>query len=260
MPSKKIYFASDVHLGNRYLPNPSEAEGKIVRWLDGIKKDAAAIYFLGDVFDYWYEYKYVAPRGHVRFLGKLAELSDLGIEIHLFTGNHDIWMFDYLPKEIGAIIHRKPIVVELSGKNFFLGHGDEVGYRPLKYRILQRIFRNRFCQFLYAAIHPRWTFGFACRWSLNSRRNGLSAKEEQPEQRPASSAKHLEAFAESYLQTHPAIDFFMFGHLHILLDKKLPPSSRLLVTGDWMQHFSYAEWDGATLDLKKFSQDHPSIT
>jgi UDP-2,3-diacylglucosamine hydrolase len=251
MPVKKIYFASDIHLGNRYLPNPPEAEKKLVRWLDDVKKDAAAIYFLGDVFDYWYEYKYVAPRGHVRFLGKLAELSDLGIEIHLFTGNHDIWMFDYLPEEIGAVIHREPLTVELAGKNFFLGHGDEVGYRPLKYRILQRIFRSRFCQFLYVTIHPRWTFGFARRWSLSSRKNGLAVKEEQ-EKRQANNAKHLEAFAISYLEMHPNIHFFMFGHLHILLDKKVPPLSRLLIIGDWMQFFSYAEWDGDKLELKTF--------
>ncbi|MDR1525802.1 MAG: UDP-2,3-diacylglucosamine diphosphatase [Tannerella sp.] len=251
-PQKKIYFVSDIHLGNRYMPNTTEAEKKLVRWMDRIKNDAAAIYFLGDVFDYWYEYKYVVPRGHVRFLGKLAELSDLGIEIHLLTGNHDIWMFDYLPAETGAVIHRKPFTVELFGKKFFLGHGDEVGYRPRSYRIIQRIFRNRICQFLYVTIHPRWTFGFARRWSLNSRKNGLAAKE-QLERRQASSAKHLEAFAESYLQTHPDIDFFMFGHLHVLLDKKLSPAeARLLITGDWMQHFSYAEWDGDKLELKTF--------
>ncbi|MDR2679331.1 MAG: UDP-2,3-diacylglucosamine diphosphatase [Tannerella sp.] len=247
-PPRKIYFVSDIHLGNRYMPDAAEAEKKLVRWLDGIKNDAAAVYFLGDVFDYWYEYKYVVPRGYVRFLGKLAELSDLGIEIHLLTGNHDIWMFDYLPAETGAVIHRKPFTVELSGKKFFLAHGDEVGYRPPLYRIIQRIFRNRICQLLYATIHPRWTFGFARCWSLSSRRNGLAAKEHQ-----SGRAKHLEAFAESYLQTHPDIDFFLFGHLHVLLDKKLPPSeTRLLITGDWMQHFSYVEWDGDKLELKKF--------
>jgi UDP-2,3-diacylglucosamine hydrolase len=250
-PSRKIYFTSDCHLGNRYMPDAAGAEKKLLRWLDGIKRDAAAVYFLGDVFDYWYEYKYVVPRGHVRFLGKLAELTDLGVEIHLLTGNHDIWMFDYLPAETGAVIHRKPFTVELLGKTFFLAHGDDVGYRPLSYRIIQRIFRNRICQFLYVTIHPRWTFGFACRWSLNSRRNGL-ATAEQPSVHDR--AKHLEAFAQSCLQTHPDIDFFIFGHLHILLDKELPPTqARLLITGDWMRHFSYAAWDGDKLELKSFS-------
>jgi UDP-2,3-diacylglucosamine hydrolase len=252
MPSGKIYFASDIHLGNRYLENPMDAEKKLVRWLDNIKKDAAAIYFLGDVFDYWYEYKYVVPRGHVRFLGKLAELADLGIEIHLFTGNHDIWMFDYLPEEVGAIIHLKPLIINLLGKSFFLGHGDEVGYRPLKYRIIQRIFRNRFCQFLYETIHPRWTFGFARRWSLSSRKSGLAAEKLQETQ--ARNAKALEEFALSYLQIHPEINFFMFGHLHILLDREISPDTRLLIIGDWLRHFSYAEWDGESLVLKKTSE------
>lgn len=250
MPSGKIYFASDIHLGNRYLENPADTEKKLVQWLDNIKKDAAAIYFLGDVFDYWYEYKDVVPRGHIRFLGKLAELSDLGIEIHLFTGNHDIWMFDYLPKEIGAIIHREPLTINLLGKTFFLGHGDEVGYRPFKYRFIQRIFRNRFCQFLYAAIHPRWTFGFARHWSLSSRKSGLAA--ERLKETQARNTKALEEFAMSYLRTHPAIHFFIFGHLHVLADKRLTPETRLLIIGDWMQYCSYAVWDGEKLTLQSF--------
>ncbi|MDR2914804.1 MAG: UDP-2,3-diacylglucosamine diphosphatase [Tannerella sp.] len=252
MPSKKIYFASDIHLGNRYLDNPLDAEKKIVQWLDSIKKDAAAIYFLGDVFDYWYEYKYVVPRGHVRFLGKLAELSDIGIEIHFFTGNHDIWMFDYFPEEFGAIIHREPITVELLGKNFFLGHGDEIGYRPLKYRIIQSVFRNRLCQILYATIHPRWTFGFAHRWSLSSRKSGLAAEKVKLAQTRNTIA--LESFAKTYLETHPDINFFMFGHLHILLNREISPDSRLIIIGDWMQFFSYAEWDGSILELRIFSE------
>ena len=250
MDSKKIYFASDVHLGNRYLPDPRRGERALVRWLEQIKSDAAAVYFLGDVFDYWYEYKYVVPRGHVRFLGKLAELADSGVEIHLFTGNHDIWMFDYLPRETGAVIHREPLAAELLGKRFFLAHGDEVGFRPWKYRLLQRIFRNRFCQRLYVTIHPRWTFGFARRWSLHSRKNGLAGDRFAAAQ--AVRVGHLEAFAADWLKEHPGDWFFLFGHLHLLLDKQLTAASRLLIIGDWMQRFSYAEWDGETLELKSF--------
>jgi UDP-2,3-diacylglucosamine hydrolase len=157
-------------------------------------------------------------------------------------------MFDYLPGEIGAIIHREPFTVRLLGKNFYLGHGDEVGYRPLKYRILQSIFRNRICQFLYVAIHPRWTFGFARRWSFSSRKSGLAA--ERLNKSKACNTKALEEFATSYLQTHPDIHFFIFGHLHLLADKALTPETRLLITGDWIQYFSYAEWDGEKLELK----------
>ncbi len=245
MLSKKIYFVADSHLGNRFLENPLEAEKKLVQWLDDIKKDAAAIYFLGDIFDYWYEYKYVVPRGHVRFLGKLAELSDNGIEIHFLIGNHDIWMFDYLQEEVGAIIHHEPFKVELLGKNFFLGHGDEVGHRPFTYRFIQSFFRNRFCQLLYSTIHPWWSFRFARWWSLNNRKKGLAVERFQLAQ--ARNAQSLEAFAKIYLQTHPDIHFFIFGHLHILLDREITPTTRLIIIGDWMHLFSYSVWDGQQL-------------
>ena len=170
---KKIYFASDAHLGARFHKDPLTVEKKLVRWLDSIKDEAMAIYFLGDMFDYWYEYKYVVPKGFTRFLGKLAELSDSGIEIHIFIGNHDIWMFDYLPNEIGAVIHRDVLTTDLLSKRFFLGHGDEVDYRSKAFRFIRALFRNKFCQWLYAGIHPRWTFGFALGWSLSSRKSGL---------------------------------------------------------------------------------------
>jgi UDP-2,3-diacylglucosamine hydrolase len=253
MHSKKIYFVADIHLGNLFAENAGDAEKKMIQWLDDIKKDAAAVYFLGDIFDYWYEYKYVAPRGHVRFLGKLAELSDLGVEIHLLIGNHDIWMFDYLREEIGAIIHRKPFTVELLGQKFFLGHGDEVGYRPFKYRFIQSMFRNRICQRLYSTIHPRWSFGFARRWSLSNRIRGQKIKRIELAQ--ARNAKAIENFAKSYLQTYPDIHFFVFGHLHILLDQTIAPSSRLLIIGDWMHLFSYAVWDGSRMTLSHYSVD-----
>lgn len=151
---KKIFFASDAHLGARFHKDPLAIEKKLVRWLDSIKDEAMAIYFLGDMFDYWYEYKYVVPKGFIRFLGKLAELSDSGVEIHIFIGNHDIWMFDYLPNEIGAIIHRDVLITDLLGKRFFLGHGDEVDYRSKAFRFIRALFRNKFCQWLYGRIHP----------------------------------------------------------------------------------------------------------
>ncbi|MDR3269306.1 MAG: UDP-2,3-diacylglucosamine diphosphatase [Tannerella sp.] len=246
--AQNIYFAADAHLGNRYAENPLEAEKKLVHWLDSIKEDALAVYFLGDMFDYWYEYKYVVPRGHVRFLGKIAELSDRGIEIHMFIGNHDIWMFDYLPQETGAIIHQGPLTVDLLGKRFFLAHGDEVGKHALSFRFLQAMFRNKVCQFLYAGIHPRWTFGFAKRWSLNSRKNGLERREKQDETR-----EYLVDFAQEYLLTHPDIRFFIFGHRHVLLDTMLNQTSRLLIAGDWMYYFSYIRWDGNQLTIQRFN-------
>jgi UDP-2,3-diacylglucosamine hydrolase len=247
---KKIYFAADAHLGNRYADDPLAAEKKLVRWLDRIKEDAQAIYFLGDMFDYWYEYKYVVSKGHVRFLGKLAELSDMGIEIHLLTGNHDIWMFDYLPDEIGATIHQGPLTVDLLGKRFLLAHGDEVGKQTFGFRFLQAMFRNRVCQFLYAGIHPRWSFAFARRWSHYSRKRGLPKVPANPEE----AARHLIDFSAAYLRTDPGIYAFIFGHCHRFLDMVLSPTSRLLVAGDWMQHFSYIEWDGNQLTLMRFEE------
>lgn len=246
---KNIYFASDAHLGARFHQDPLAIEKKLVRWLDSIKEDAIAVYFLGDMFDYWYEYKYVVPKGFVRFLGKLAELSDSGVEIHFFIGNHDIWMFDYLTKEIGATIHRDILTVDLLGKRFFLGHGDEVDYRSKLFRFVRALFRNKFCQWLYAGIHPRWSFGFALGWSLSSRKKGLKNEVSAYQ---GESNEYLVQFAKTYLQTHPDINFFIFGHRHILLDLMLSRSSRILVAGDWMQHFSYIVWNGEALYIDQF--------
>jgi UDP-2,3-diacylglucosamine hydrolase len=249
---KKIYFASDAHLGARAHRDSLAVEKKLVRWLDSIKDEAAAIYLLGDMFDYWYEYRYVAPKGFVRFLGKLAELSDAGVEIHLFIGNHDIWMFDYLPQEIGAVIHRDVLTVDLLGKRFFLGHGDEVDYRSRMFRFLRAFFRNRVCQWLYAGIHPRWTFGFALGWSLSSREEGLKRK--GAEEYLGEDSEYLVRFAKEYLKGHPEINFFIFGHRHILLDLLLSGQSRILIAGDWIKLFSYVEWDGERLSLLLFEE------
>ncbi|MDR1645077.1 MAG: UDP-2,3-diacylglucosamine diphosphatase [Tannerellaceae bacterium] len=247
----KVYFLADAHLGARFHVDSLAVERRLVRWLDRIQASAAAIYFLGDMFDYWYEYKYVVPKGFVRFLGKLAEMADAGVEIHLFTGNHDVWLFDYLSRETGAVIHRQPLTTDLLGKRFFLAHGDEVGYQDVSYRFLRAMFRNRFCQRLYAAVHPRWTFGFALRWSLSSRRDGLTSEKGERYRRIA--AERLADFARSYLQHHPQIDFFIFGHLHRMLDLDLGHGARLLIAGDWMQYFSFIEWDGQTLALRSLS-------
>lgn len=249
---KKIYFASDAHLGAHFHKDSRAVEKRLVRWLDSIRHDACAVWFLGDMFDYWYEYKYVVPKGHVRFLGKLAEMSDEGIEIHFFIGNHDVWMFDYLPSEIGAIIHRDTLVIDLLGKRFFLGHGDEVGKRSLGFRFIRGLFRNRFCQRLYSAIHPRWSFRFALSMSFSSRKNGMA--ESLPDYQGEGN-EYLITFAKDYLKAHPDINFFLFGHRHILLDFMLNRDSRLLILGDWMTLFSYAVWDGKAMQLLQFKEE-----
>lgn len=249
---KKIFFVSDAHLGARFHNDPLAVERKLVRWLDSIKHEAKAVYFLGDMFDYWYEYRYVVPKGFTRFLGKMAELSDSGVEIHIFIGNHDVWMFDYLPKEVGAVIHRDVLVIDLLGKRFFLGHGDEVDFRSRSFRFIRALFRNKLCQRLYAAIHPRWTFAFALGWSLRSRKKGLKTQAPMCEDEKK---EYLVVFAKEYSRTHPDINFFIFGHRHIMLDRVLSPSSRIIVAGDWMKLFSYVVWDGTTLALRQFETE-----
>jgi UDP-2,3-diacylglucosamine hydrolase len=186
----------------------------------------------------------------VRFLGKLAAMSDRGIEIHFLLGNHEIRFFDYLTAEVGVILHSKPFTVELYGKNFFLAHGDEVGYRSFKYRFIQRILRSRLSQTLYGAIHPRWSVGFARSWSLRSRKRGLASEKIKLMQ--AHTTKALEDFSRNYLQKHPDIHYFIYGHVHLQLDRELASSTRLLITGDWMYHFSYAVWDGEKMMLQKY--------
>lgn len=252
MPRTTIYFASDAHLGARFHEDSRAVERRLVRWLDSIKDSAIAVWFLGDMFDYWYEYKYVVPKGFTRFLGKVAELADSGVEIHFLTGNHDVWMFDYLPTELGATVHDGPVTIDLLGRRFFLGHGDEVDDRSRAFQLMRRLFRNRFCQWLYAGIHPRWTFGFALGWSLSSRKSGLKKEAQEFE---GESSEYLVQFAKHYLKSHPDINFFLFGHRHIMLDLMLSRTCRLLIAGDWMRHFSYIAWNGNQLYLDQFEAE-----
>lgn len=241
---KNIYFLSDFHLGAKYIPDRMAQERKITEFLDSIKDDAREIYLLGDILDYWYEYRYVVPRGFVRFFGKLAELSDSGIKIYWFIGNHDIWIFDYLPEELGVTVVDGEKIVETGGKTFFLAHGDSVGRRKRSFRMLRAIFRNKTCQKLYSAIHPRWTIPFALRWSESSR-----SGDDYPEYLGEGN-EYLEEFANSYQVQH--IDYFIFGHRHIMLDKKLESGAEIIILGDWIHFNSYAVFDGTKVTLKKY--------
>ena len=161
----KSYFISDIHLGAKFIKNPREHELTIVKWLDSISNDAKNLFLLGDILDYWYEYKEVVPRGFVRFFGALARLADSGVNIVWFKGNHDIWIFDYLPTEIGLKVIDGSMETVIDGKRFFMEHGDGVGESRPSYRRMRAIFRNRTCQKIFSAIHPRWTVPFAHNWS-----------------------------------------------------------------------------------------------
>lgn len=244
---KNIYFISDLHLGARYLKSPLDYEKRVVRWIDTVKDDMAELYLLGDILDYWYEYRTVVPRGYVRFFGALADLTDRGIKVTWFIGNHDIWLFDYLRDEIGIEIVDGYLVKEIYGKRFFMSHGDGLGELKPSFKFIRGLFRNKFCQKLYSAIHPRWTIPFAFWWSSSSR----NFSEEIPEfQGP--DRESLIIFSKEYLKSHPNIDYFVFGHKHVLVDYPLSSRKHVIILGDWIHHFSFARFDGERMDLFRY--------
>lgn len=247
--TKKTYFISDLHLGASYLKQPIDYERRVVRFLNSIADSADRIYLLGDILDYWYEYRTVVPRGYTRFFGALASLADRGVEITWFIGNHDIWLFDYISSEIGLKVVDGFEIAEINGKKFFMSHGDGLGKLPPMFRFIRATFRNRLCQKLYAAIHPRWTIPFAHRWSNHSRHYSESIPQFNGEEN-----EPLIAFSREYLETTDAsIDYFVYGHRHILLDYPLGiGSSRMIILGDWIHHFSYGEFDGNDFSLHIF--------
>lgn len=246
--TKKIYFISDLHLGAAYITDPRAHEMRIVRFLDSIAHDAAELIMLGDVLDYWFEYRTVVPRGYVRFFGALARLADSGVKITWFIGNHDIWLFDYVRDEIGLRVVDGFEVRDINGLRFFLSHGDGVGKLPTAFRTMRALFRNRFCQRLYAAIHPRWTIPFAHAWSRHSRATGDTGSGQSHSSEP------LVGFCNDYLtEVDPTVNYFIFGHHHVLVDQTLCNStSHMIIIGDWLSHFSYAELNGQELSLKIF--------
>jgi UDP-2,3-diacylglucosamine hydrolase len=241
---KNIYFISDVHLG-LYPPEKSaERERILVSWLNTIKDDAGEIFLLGDIFDFWHEYKHVVPRGFTRFLGKLSELSDRGIQLHLFTGNHDVWIYDYLPSEIGLTLHREHILRDLNGKKFFIGHGDGLGPGDKGYKILKWAFTNRVLQFFFARIHPNAAVGFGKKWSKSSRyAKGIIADGYQGDDK-----EFQVRFAKQFIQNEP-INYFVFGHRHVPFDVQIADQSRVINVGDWINNFTYAVWDGNELAI-----------
>ena len=174
---KKVFFLSDAHLGSLAIEHGRTQERRLVNFLEKIKHQAAAIYLMGDMFDYWYEFKTVVPKGYTRFLGKLSELTDMGIEVHFFTGNHDIWCYDYLPKECGVILHKEPLTTEIYGKEFYLAHGDGLGETNVTFQLLRSIFHSRFLQRMFSMIHPRWSVAFGLQWAKHSRMKRKDGKE-----------------------------------------------------------------------------------
>ena len=246
---KPIYFLSDAHLGSWAVEHGRMQERRLVRFLDSVKEKAAAIYLLGDMFDFWYEYRYCVPRGYTRFLGKLSELTDMGVEVHYFTGNHDIWAYDYLERECGVVLHKKPLTVELYGKIFYLAHGDGLGDDSRSFKVIRTIFRNRLCQRAFSALHPRWGIWFGQTWAKHSR-----LKRPGGEELPylGEDREYLLRYTQRYIQYHPNVDYFIYGHRHIEIDKQLTKKARVVVLGDWITQFSYVVFDGEHLFMSQY--------
>lgn len=245
--SKKIYFASDFHLGAPDYESSLEREKIIVRWLDEVKQDASEIYLLGDVFDFWFEYRYSIPKGFVRLQGKLAEITDSGIPVHYFTGNHDMWVFDYIPKELGVNLIREPIIRDYSGKFFFIGHGDGLGPGDHGYKFIKKVFSNKLSQWAFARLHPNFGIWLANFWSNTSRNATIE------ETYLGDDKEFLIQFCKEKLN-HTHFDYFIFGHRHLPLDIAVSPKSRYINLGDWIRYFTYATFDGENLELKSYQQ------
>ena len=222
-------------------------EKKICRWLDTIKNDAAEIFLVGDLFDFWFEYKYTIPKGTVRLLGKIAELTDAGIPIHFFVGNHDLWMKDYFIKELNVSVNHHPITRTFNGKVFLIGHGDGLGPGDKGYKILRKIFASKVCQWLYSRLHPNLAFYIAKR---SSKRRKISTGDKD-EIFLGAENEWLYLYSKDYLITHP-IDFFIFGHRHLPMDLDIESKARYINLGEWINYNSYAVFDGRELALMKF--------
>lgn len=245
---KKVYFVSDTHLGALALNDNREREKLLVEWLDEIKNDAGILFLMGDIFDFWYEYRKVAPRGFTRVLGKIAELSDMGIEVHFFTGNHDVWVFDYLPEELGLVLHREVYKTTLFGKKFFLAHGDGLDKTDKSYNLLKKLFTSKTLQWFFSRVHPNFAFSLAHAWSKNSRlMKGIVGEGFKNED------EGLFLFSKEVLKDE-FFDYFVFGHRHLLVEMQLSEKSKFIMLGEWISLFSYGVFDGEKFELKKYKQ------
>lgn len=252
--NQKIYFASDFHLG---VPTPEkslEREKLLVQWLDEVSKDAAAIYLVGDIFDFWFEYKHAIPKGFVRLQGKIAALTDQGIPVHFFTGNHDMWMFDYHKKELGIIMHRAPILIEEQGKKIMIGHGDGLGPGDKGYKFIKKVFANRFFQWCFARLHPNFGIGIANYFSRSSR----AATGNDDKRFLGKENEWLAIYAEEALQKE-SIDYFIFGHRHLPIALPVGEKSKYINLGEWINYSTYAVLHDGELTLKSYPSNEDVV-
>ncbi len=242
------YFVSDVHLGLDYK-DPKARERKFAAFLNSLPQNTKALYLLGDIFDFWYEYKYVIPRGFTRVLGALAALADRGVQVHFFKGNHDVWAYSYFQKELGFIMEEQPMVTVIEGKRFCMGHGDGLPGGDPGYRFLKWMFTNSFLQWLFSGLHPRWAFGFGHAWSRHNRLAKWESYQFRGEKEPI--AKYVESFQQN-LSHEERVDYFIFGHYHYKSHYTLQNGGEMYIMGEWINHCDYLLFDGKTVESKIF--------
>ncbi len=247
---KKIYFASDNHLGAPTTAESRPRERRFVQWLDSIKADAGAIFLLGDLFDFWFEYGTVVPKGFVRVLGKLAELRDSGIPIYFFVGNHDLWMDDYFETELGIPVYRSPLPFQCAGKRFLVGHGDGLGPGDKGYKRMKKVFTNPFCKWLFRWLHP--DIGVRLAQYLSVKNKLISGDEDV--HFLGEDKEWLVQYCKRKLQT-THYDYFLFGHRHLPMTIKVGENSTYINTGDWIYYFTFAVFDGKELKLLEQTED-----
>lgn len=249
-PAKHIYFLSDFHLGAPDAAASLQREKKICRFLDAIKEKAEAIFVLGDLFDFWFEYSTVVPKGYVRILGKLAELTDRGIPVHFFVGNHDMWMKDYFQKELNIPVYFHPETFHFNHKKFLIGHGDGLGPGDKGYKMMKKVFRNPLSQWLFGIFPPYLGMGLANYFSRKSRaKTGTVDETFMGEEN-----EWLIIYCKELLKEEH-FDFFVFGHRHLPIDVALPQNSRYINLGEWIKYFSYAVFDGETMHLRYYKEE-----
>ncbi|MEO7310035.1 MAG: UDP-2,3-diacylglucosamine diphosphatase [Chitinophagaceae bacterium] len=247
--NKNIYFLSDFHMGAPNAAASREREKKIIRFLESIKGSAKEIFIVGDMFDFWYEYRHVVPKGYVRLLGKLGELTDSGIKLHFFVGNHDMWMKNYLQKELDIPVYFEPKEFVFGEKNFLIGHGDGLGPGDRGYKLLKKLFRNPVCHWLFGILPPTIGMGLANYFSRKSR----EAVADHEQQFLGEDKEWLITYSREVL-AKKHYDFFVFGHRHLPIDFQLGDNSRYINLGDWVRHFTYVVFDGNNMELKSFEK------
>ncbi len=252
---KYSYFISDAHLGVPSREASLEREKKLVKWLNQVAPQAQAIYLLGDIFDFWFEYRHVVPKGFVRLFGAIASITDQGTPVHFFTGNHDLWIKDYFQKELGMIVHHKGVSTQINGRKFFIHHGDGLGKGDYGYKFLKKVFCCKPCQWLFARLHPNFAIDLA---RLSSRRSRM-AHAEDDEKFLGEDKEFLAQWAKQKLEeTH--YDFFVFGHRHLPLEIKIGENSTYYNLGEWFKRFTYGVYDGDTFKLQYFEKEgNPAV-